>query len=141
MAAARTVLFDFDGTLIDSDAVLQAPFAALGLAEADFPPLGLPLPVACERAGITVADYLAHYDPGAARPFPGVEEALDLVLVALAPRRQGPVHPSGRRGRGHGWKGPLPIWSRTVTTSGLVRLRRCQLAPSTTRVWPEMNRA
>jgi phosphoglycolate phosphatase-like HAD superfamily hydrolase len=76
MAAARTVLFDFDGTLIDSDAVLQAPFAALGLAEADFPPLGLPLPVACERAGITVADYLAHYDPGAARPFPGVEAML-----------------------------------------------------------------
>ena len=31
--------------------------------------------------------------------------------------------------------------SRTVMTSGLVRLRRCQLAPSTTSVWPEMKRA
>jgi phosphoglycolate phosphatase-like HAD superfamily hydrolase len=75
-ARRRTVLFDFDGTLIDSDAALQAPFAALGVAAADIPPLGLPLPIACERAGITVADYLAHYDPAAARPFPGVEAML-----------------------------------------------------------------
>jgi phosphoglycolate phosphatase-like HAD superfamily hydrolase len=76
MAGRRTVLFDFDGTLIDSDAMLQAPFAALGVAEADVPPLGLPLTVACDRAGITVADYLAHYDVAAARPFPGVEAML-----------------------------------------------------------------
>ena len=74
--APRTVLFDFDGTLIDSDPVLLAPFAALGVAAADVPPLGLPLPDACDRAGITVADYLALYDVGAARPFPGVEAML-----------------------------------------------------------------
>jgi phosphoglycolate phosphatase-like HAD superfamily hydrolase len=76
MAARRTVLFDFDGTLVDSDTALQAPFAALGVAEADVPPLGLPLPIACDRAGITVADYLAHYDVQAVRPFPGVEAML-----------------------------------------------------------------
>jgi phosphoglycolate phosphatase-like HAD superfamily hydrolase len=76
MAGLRTVLFDFDGTLVDSDAALQAPFTALGVAEADRPPLGLPLPVACARAGITVDDYLAHYDVAAARPFPGVEAML-----------------------------------------------------------------
>jgi phosphoglycolate phosphatase len=76
MPARRTVLFDFDGTLVDSDAALLAPFAALGVPEAAVPPLGFPLGVACERAGITVADYLAHYDPSAARPFPGVEAML-----------------------------------------------------------------
>ena len=46
-----------------------------------------------------------------------------------------------RAPHGLGSKGPLPIWSRTVTTGGLVSERRCQLAPSTTSVWPEMNRA
>jgi phosphoglycolate phosphatase len=76
MPGRRTVLFDFDGTLVDSDVALLAPFAALGVPEADVPPLGLPLAVACDRAGITVADYLVHYDPTAVRPFPGVEAML-----------------------------------------------------------------
>ena len=40
-----------------------------------------------------------------------------------------------------GSNGPLPICSRTGTTGGLVSERRCQLAPSTTRVWPVMKRA
>ena len=46
-------------------------------------------------------------------------------------------------GRRHGYasNGPRPIWSRTVTTGGLVSERRCQFAPSTTSVWPEMKRA
>jgi phosphoglycolate phosphatase len=74
--ARRTALFDFDGTLVDSDAALVAPFAALGVPEADRPPLGLPLGVACARVGIAVNDYLAHYDPSAAQPFPGVEAML-----------------------------------------------------------------
>ena len=44
-------------------------------------------------------------------------------------------------GTAQGSNGPLPIWSRTVVTGGVGRGRRCQLAPSTTRVWPLMNRA
>ena len=72
----RTAVFDFDGTLVDSDAVLLAPFVELGVAEADRPPLGLPLGAACEHAGITVEAYLAHYDPTAAQPFPGVDALL-----------------------------------------------------------------
>jgi HAD superfamily hydrolase (TIGR01549 family) len=73
---ARTAVFDFDGTLVDSDAALMAPFAALAVPRERIPPLGLPLVAACEHAGITAEDYLAHYDPGAALPFPGVEELL-----------------------------------------------------------------
>ena len=42
---------------------------------------------------------------------------------------------------GAGSNGPRPIWSRTVTTGALVSVRRCQFAPSTARVCPEMKRA
>lgn len=66
-------LFDFDGTLVDSDAALLAPFAARGVDPASVP-LGLPAAEACELAGISLDDYLAHYDESAVQPFPGVEE-------------------------------------------------------------------
>lgn len=69
-------LFDFDGTLVDSDRALAHPFHALGIPEDAQPPLGLPLVEACRRVGITVEDYLAHYDPTAAEPFAGVPELL-----------------------------------------------------------------
>jgi phosphoglycolate phosphatase-like HAD superfamily hydrolase len=67
-------LFDFDGTLVDSDAALMAPFLELGLVPAALPPLGLPLVEACARAGVTVQDYLDRYDARAALPFEGVVE-------------------------------------------------------------------
>ena len=70
-----TALFDFDGTLVDSDAALVAPFIALGVDPSSLP-LGLPLGEACHLAGITVADYVTHYDETAVQPFPGVEDLL-----------------------------------------------------------------
>jgi phosphoglycolate phosphatase-like HAD superfamily hydrolase len=71
-------LFDFDGTLVDSDVALTAPWHALGVDPTSIP-LGLPLIEACTRAGVTVEDYLAHYDPSAALPFPGVPELIDAL--------------------------------------------------------------
>jgi HAD superfamily hydrolase (TIGR01549 family) len=89
----RTPLFDFDGTLVDSDAALLAPFAALAVPRERIPPLGLPLVAACEHAGVTAEDYLAHYDVGAARPFPGVERLLGQLgrwgLCSNKQRRSG----------------------------------------------------
>lgn len=73
---ARVPLFDFDGTLVDSEAALLAPYAALGIAPADQPPLGLPLGEACARAGVEVGAYLALYDSAAVAPFPGVVDVL-----------------------------------------------------------------
>jgi phosphoglycolate phosphatase-like HAD superfamily hydrolase len=72
---ARTPLFDFDGTLVDSDVALTAPWSVLGV-DPDLVPLGLPLGEACARAGVTVAAYLEHYDPHAAAPFEGVPALL-----------------------------------------------------------------
>lgn len=72
---SRLAIFDLDGTLVDSDRALQAPFAALGVDPASVP-LGLPLVAACDLAGITVEAYLAEYDPTGVAAFPGVAEML-----------------------------------------------------------------
>lgn len=66
-------VFDLDGTLLDSDAALVAPFAALGVP-ADQITFGHTLAIECERLGIEVTDYLARYDDTLALPFAGVEE-------------------------------------------------------------------
>jgi phosphoglycolate phosphatase-like HAD superfamily hydrolase len=71
----RTPLFDLDGTLVDSDAALLAPFTALGIDPSAIP-LGLPLVEACSIAGVDVDDYLARYDVKVVQPFPGVTEML-----------------------------------------------------------------
>lgn len=69
----KLAIFDLDGTLIDSDAALQAPFTALGVDAATIP-LGLPLGAACDLAGVSVDAYLAAYDGTTVEPFPGVSE-------------------------------------------------------------------
>ena len=68
-------VFDLDGTLVDSDAALRAPFAALGV-DPDSVPLGLPLVAACALAGVEVDDYLAAYDSTSVQPFAGVDDLL-----------------------------------------------------------------
>ena len=73
MTGRRIPLFDLDGTLIDSDEALAAPFVALGIDRADVT-FGHVLADECLRLGISVDDYLSHYDEDAAKPFPGVEE-------------------------------------------------------------------
>lgn len=66
-------LFDFDGTLVDSDAALIAPFDQLGVTP---PALGLPLKEACDLVGITLDTYLARYDRTVVEPFPDVADLL-----------------------------------------------------------------
>lgn len=64
-------VFDLDGTLLDSDEALAAPFVRLGIPR-ERVTFGHVLDHECARLGITVTDYLAHYDDRAAQPFPGV---------------------------------------------------------------------
>jgi HAD superfamily hydrolase (TIGR01549 family) len=68
-------VFDLDGTLLDSDDALVAPFLRLGVDRAEVT-FGHVLEHECNRLGITVEDYLDAYDHQAAQPFPGV---VDLV--------------------------------------------------------------
>jgi HAD superfamily hydrolase (TIGR01549 family) len=68
-------IFDLDGTLLDSDAALVAPFVALGVRAEDVT-FGALLADECARLGVGVDDYLAHYDERAAMPFDGVDDLI-----------------------------------------------------------------
>jgi HAD superfamily hydrolase (TIGR01549 family) len=66
-------VFDLDGTLLDSDEALVAPFLALGVAREDVT-FGHLLADECKRLGISQEAYLGAYDSSLAMPYPGVED-------------------------------------------------------------------
>jgi HAD superfamily hydrolase (TIGR01549 family) len=68
-------VFDLDGTLVDSDEALAAPFVAHGIPRADVT-FGHVLADECSRLGIAVDDYLALYDHGLVQLFEGIDEML-----------------------------------------------------------------
>lgn len=81
---AAAVVFDLDGTLLDSDDALAAPFVALGVARENVT-FGHVVADECARLGFTVDDYLERYDPRLARPFEGVEAMLATIEDAGIP--------------------------------------------------------
>lgn len=72
------VVFDLDGTLIDSDEPLAAAFVALGIERRAIT-FGHVIAEECARLGLALDDYLDAYDPTVATPFPGVEDMLANV--------------------------------------------------------------
>lgn len=76
MARLTAVVFDFDGTLVDSDEALVAPFLTLGVPPEQIS-FGHAVAEECERLGIDLDAYVDAYDTEAAQPFPGVEQMLD----------------------------------------------------------------
>lgn len=76
---------------MDSDAALVEPFLSLGVREDEIT-FGHVLADECRRLGIDVADYLAAYEIGRARPFAGVSEVLEqLERWAVCSNKHGPV--------------------------------------------------
>jgi HAD superfamily hydrolase (TIGR01549 family) len=75
LMARPYLVFDLDGTLLDSDAALAGAFVRLGVP-AEEVTFGHVLADECTRLGLELDDYLGAYDPTEARPFPGVDEAL-----------------------------------------------------------------
>jgi HAD superfamily hydrolase (TIGR01549 family) len=74
----RLAVFDFDGTLLDSDAALVAPFLALGVPPEEIT-FGHVFADECERLGIDTDQYLSHYDSELAQPFAGVDELVSVL--------------------------------------------------------------
>lgn len=69
------LVFDFDGTLVDSDDALVEPFLALGvpLDEISF---GHAIAEECHRLAISMDDYVAAYDTSRVLPFDGVVDVV-----------------------------------------------------------------
>ncbi len=74
----QIVVFDLDGTLLDSDAALAGAFITLGVPPEQIT-YGHVIAEECARLGLELDDYLDAYDTDAARPFPGVEAMLDRL--------------------------------------------------------------
>ncbi|MGB3411356.1 MAG: HAD-IA family hydrolase [Microthrixaceae bacterium] len=69
------LIFDFDGTMIDSDAALVDPFLTLGvpLEQISF---GHAIAEECDRLGVSLDAYVDAYDTELAQPFEGVGEVV-----------------------------------------------------------------
>lgn len=79
----RWVVFDLDGTLVDSDRALLDPFLRMGVPEHDLR-LGPLLVDECARLGVSADDYLRLYDSSSVEAFAGVDDvvrALDRWAV------------------------------------------------------------
>lgn len=74
-AAPEIVVFDFDGTLVDSDDALLVPLEMLGIDRRDVE-MGSAVAEECARHGVCMDDYVSAYDTEVVQPFPGVEEML-----------------------------------------------------------------
>ncbi len=69
------LIFDFDGTMIDSDQALVDPFLALGIGREQIS-FGHAVAEECNRLGIALDAYVDAYDTDLAQPFPGVDEVI-----------------------------------------------------------------
>jgi HAD superfamily hydrolase (TIGR01549 family) len=78
VTTTHAVIFDLDGTLLDSDRALVNAFVRCGVA-AESVTFGHLITDECARLGIPLDDYVAAYDPTDVAPFDGVIEMLSAL--------------------------------------------------------------
>jgi HAD superfamily hydrolase (TIGR01549 family) len=100
---------DLDGTLIDSDAALVAPFVALGVPREEIS-FGHVIGAECERLGVSLDDYVALYDTDVVQPFAGVAEVVARLGRWAVCSNKHPV--SGRAELARlGWRPELALFT------------------------------
>lgn len=72
------VVFDFDGTLVDSDEALLVPFDQLGVSRSEVV-MGSAVAQECRRLGISMDSYVAAYDTEVVEPYDGIEAMLGAI--------------------------------------------------------------
>lgn len=77
-AAVKVLVFDFDGTLVDSDEALVRPLLDLGVAREEIG-FGHAVAEECARLGISMAAFVDRYDVEVVQPFPGVDEVVQML--------------------------------------------------------------
>lgn len=72
------LVFDFDGTLVDSDAALVSAFERLGVPR-DTVTFGHAIGEELNRLGLRLEDYAAAYDDEVVQPFDGVDDVVQQL--------------------------------------------------------------
>jgi HAD superfamily hydrolase (TIGR01509 family) len=109
-AAVDALVFDFDGTLVDSDRALVVPFLELGVPEEEID-FGHPIAEACVHFGVPLERYVELYDEAIVQPFPGVAEVVPrLGRWALCSNK----HPTSGRAELErlGWRPEATFFSK-----------------------------
>jgi HAD superfamily hydrolase (TIGR01549 family) len=107
--AVTALIFDFDGTLVDSDAALVEPFVLLGVPREQIS-FGHAIGEECDRLGLSLDAYVAAYDEEIVQPFPGVAEVVPHLGRWAICSNKHPVSASAELAR-LGWTPELAVYS------------------------------
>lgn len=103
------LIFDFDGTMIDSDEALVAPFVKLGIPR-DQISFGHAIAEECERLGISMNAYVDAYDNNASQPFEGMDQVVGQLGRWAICSNKHPRSASAELGR-LGWQPEVALYA------------------------------
>lgn len=107
--SVTALIFDFDGTLVDSDEALVAPFVLLGVARERIS-FGHAIGEECDRLGLSLDAYVDAYDVDVVQPFPDVAEVVPQLGRWAICSNKHPTSAAAELAR-LGWQPELAVYS------------------------------